>query len=252
MTKSPKVEKSKPASPPTDEFAARDAARAEGDAASATEDQATGSDEAVAEWKERKETQARQFMERDPSLTLDATGDHGTKFALVHAGKNTAIVIGQLARGDIGQPKADATDDQIEDWAAPLRVSRGGSARAATDMPVDPLREFGAGGQSDDAERENFLAGSQWSEDDLAKMRKPLPHAPDVVARFELDPSLIETHAVAVVGGDEARAALRKFAVCIVVDVDGRAGIGVSRSASKHAGTARTEAYDAAVAGLVR
>lgn len=82
------------------------------------------STEDIGEWKERKQAQAVRFVKLDPSLTIDSWGDFETKFVLVHHGLGTALVIGQLAHDDIGQPRVDLTDEQIAEWAAPLRVPR--------------------------------------------------------------------------------------------------------------------------------
>lgn len=77
--------------------------------------------ETVGEWQRRKLGQVLRFKERDPLLLSDTSGDYGTKYALYRSDRGTALVIGQLARDDLNQPKVDLSDDQIEQWAAPLR-----------------------------------------------------------------------------------------------------------------------------------
>lgn len=77
--------------------------------------------ETVGEWKAAKQGQAERFLKLDPSLSLDAWGDYGTKFILVHVGLEAALTFGQLPRDDIRQERVDLTDEQIAAWAAPLR-----------------------------------------------------------------------------------------------------------------------------------
>lgn len=78
--------------------------------------------ETIGEWRHRKLGQVIRFKERDPQLLSDTGGDYGTKYALCRVDRGAALVIGQLARDDIGQPRIDLTDDQIEEWAGPLRA----------------------------------------------------------------------------------------------------------------------------------
>lgn len=84
---------------------------------------------------------------------------------------------------------------------------------------------------------------------------QPEPDAedPDLVARFDIPGSALESVATTVFCHDEtAKAAFSRFALCLLVHKDGSIGFGHSDTALKHAGLVRGEAYEDAHAHMTK